>query len=81
MFSGLTYDAANMTLERFGFVGTDKKCYWGLIGVQWIKPLPIWQILPNSTEGVEQPEVKNDEKAEEEKPQEEETKKPEWKPP
>lgn len=38
--------AKEITLERFGFVGTGKECYWGLIGVLWVKPLPIHQILP-----------------------------------
>lgn len=39
------FTAANseITLERFGFIGHDKKCYWGLFGVMWIKPLPVWQ--------------------------------------
>jgi hypothetical protein len=24
-------------------VGWDRKCYWGLFGVQWVKPLPVYQ--------------------------------------
>lgn len=38
-----------MTLERFGFIGMDKKCFWGSIGVLWKRPLPVEQILPNSS--------------------------------
>jgi hypothetical protein len=30
-----------MTLERFGFIGMDKKCFWGMIGVEWLTPLKI----------------------------------------
>ena len=41
-----TYVAAEMTLERFGFIGTDKKCFWGMTGVFWLKPLKVDQILP-----------------------------------
>ena len=33
-----------MTLERFGFIGTDKKCFWGMVGVKWITPLKVEQI-------------------------------------
>ena len=32
-------------LSRFGFIGSDKQCYWGLIAVHWIKPLPVSQQL------------------------------------
>ena len=32
-----------MDLSRFGFIGTDEKCYWGLIGVLWKRPLPVFQ--------------------------------------
>ena len=35
----------SITLSRFGFVGWDMKCYWGLFGVQWVKPLPVYQEL------------------------------------
>ena len=38
-----------MTLERFGFIGMDKRCFWGSIGVLWKRPLPVDQILPNIT--------------------------------
>lgn len=38
------WKSKDITLARFGFVGWDKKCYWGLFGVQWVKPLPIFQI-------------------------------------
>lgn len=30
-----------MDLSRFGLIGQDKKCFWGLIGVLWKKPLGI----------------------------------------
>ena len=44
---GHTYMESNkkITLSRFGFIGWDEKCYWGLFGVMWVKPLPIWQQL------------------------------------
>ena len=35
------YDAKTMTLERFGFIGTDKRCYWGMVGVKWLTPLKV----------------------------------------
>ena len=53
MYSNLDYDATTMTLERFGFIGMDKRCYWGSIGVLWKRPLPVEQILPNNTVEVE----------------------------
>ena len=34
-----------MDLSRFGFIGSDKACYWGLIAVLWQKPLPVAQEL------------------------------------
>ena len=43
--SSQTYDPATMTLERFGFIGTDKKCFWGMVGVKWLTPLKVEQIL------------------------------------
>lgn len=46
MYSNLDYDPESMTLERFGFIGMDKKCFWGSIGVLWKRPLPVEQILP-----------------------------------
>ena len=49
MYSNLDYDAETMTLERFGFIGMDKRCFWGAIGVLWKRPLPVLQILPNAT--------------------------------
>ena len=49
MYSGLDYDDATMTLERFGFIGMDRQCFWGSIGVLWKRPLPVEQILPNTT--------------------------------
>ena len=53
MYSNLDYDATTMTLERFGFIGMDKRCFWGSIGVLWKRPLPVEQILPNATVEVE----------------------------
>ena len=53
MYSNLDYDADTMTLERFGFIGMDKRCFWGSIGVLWKRPLPVEQILPNTTVEVE----------------------------
>lgn len=41
MYSNLDYDANTMTLERFGFIGMDKKCFWGSIGILWKRPLPV----------------------------------------
>ena len=49
MYSNLDYNPETMTLERFGFIGMDKKCFWGSIGVLWKRPLPVEQILPNNT--------------------------------
>jgi hypothetical protein len=49
MYTGLDYDDSTMTLERFGFIGMDKRCFWGSIGVLWKRPLPVDQILPNNT--------------------------------
>ena len=55
MYSGLDYDDSTMTLERFGFIGMDKRCFWGSIGVLWKRPLPVEQILPNTTAQVAMP--------------------------
>ena len=41
-----TWDPETMTLERFGFIGTEKKCFWGMVGVKWITPLKVEQIIP-----------------------------------
>ena len=49
MYSNLDYNDQTMTLERFGFIGMDKRCFWGAIGVLWKRPLPVQQILPNTT--------------------------------
>ena len=49
MYANLDYNEATMTLERFGFIGMDKRCFWGSIGVLWKRPLPVDQILPNMT--------------------------------
>ena len=56
MYSNLDYDANTMTLERFGFIGMEKKCFWGSIGVLWKRPLPVEQILPNTTIEVNPPQ-------------------------
>lgn len=29
--------------SHFGLIGHDYDCFWGLYGVFWIKPLPVWQ--------------------------------------
>ena len=34
--AGRTVDLKTMTLERFGFIGMDKKCFWGMVGVNWV---------------------------------------------
>ena len=39
--AGHEYKEDTMTLERFGFIGTDKKCFWGMVGVKWITPLKV----------------------------------------
>ena len=44
LHAGKLYKAEEMTLERFGFIGTDKKCFWGMVGVKWITPLKVEQI-------------------------------------
>lgn len=41
MYSNLDYDPSTMTLERFGFIGMEKRCFWGSIGVLWKRPLPV----------------------------------------
>ena len=41
MYANLDYNGETMTLERFGFVGMDKRCFWGNIGVLWKRPLPV----------------------------------------
>merc|ERR1719263_143277 len=42
----IKYDATKMTLERFGFIGESKQCYWGMTGVEWVTPLKVSQIKP-----------------------------------
>lgn len=49
MNAGQNYDAASMTLERFGFIGMNKKCFWGMIGVEWITPLKVTQLKSGPT--------------------------------
>ena len=41
MYANLDYNAETMTLERFGFIGMDRRCFWGSIGVLWKRPLPV----------------------------------------
>ena len=48
MYANLDYNPDTMTLERFGFIGMDRKCYWGSIGVLWKRPLPVEQIMPTN---------------------------------
>ena len=49
MYGNIDYNAETMTLERFGFIGMNKRCFWGSIGLLWKRPLPVEQILPNIT--------------------------------
>ena len=51
MHAGKDYDAKTMTLERFGFIGMDKKCFWGMVGVEWLTPLKVNQIKPGKGNG------------------------------
>merc|ERR1719454_836219 len=30
-----------MTLERFGFIGMNRECFWGMTGVKWVTPLKV----------------------------------------
>ena len=41
MYANIDYNADTMTLERFGFIGMDRRCFWGNIGVLWKRPLPV----------------------------------------
>lgn len=58
MNAGKAYDAKSMTLERFGFIGMDKKCFWGMVGVEWITPLKIEQIKPGAAKPKPKPAPK-----------------------
>lgn len=49
------FAAGKITLERFGLIGTDEQCFWGMIGVHWKKPLPVWQIKGPQTKGTKAP--------------------------
>ena len=31
----------SMTLERFGFIGMNRECFWGMTGVKWVTPLKV----------------------------------------
>lgn len=60
MYANVDYNPETMTLERFGFIGMDKKCYWGSIGVLWKRPLAVEQILPErNLKPYREPEVMN----------------------
>lgn len=48
MYAGRNYDPKSMTLERFGFIGMEKKCFWGMVGVEWITPLKVTQLKPGA---------------------------------
>ena len=37
----MRYTPSTMDLSRFGLIGTEKKCFWGMIGVLWKKPLGL----------------------------------------
>lgn len=43
-----TVNWKELDLSRFGFIGSDKLCYWGLIAVLWQKPLPVLQVKTQS---------------------------------
>lgn len=45
---GEQFNKDTMTLERFGFIGTNKKCFWGMVGVKWVTPLKVEQIKPKT---------------------------------
>ena len=49
IFDHRTFDPKTMTLHRFGMIGWNKDCFWGMTGVMWIQPLQVNQIVPHST--------------------------------
>ena len=49
IFDHRTFDPKTMTLHRFGMIGWNKDCYWGMTGVMWIQPLQVNQIKPHVT--------------------------------
>lgn len=51
LHSGRSFNPGTMTLERFGLIGMDRKCYWGCIGVLWKRPLPVEKVLPHNGGG------------------------------
>lgn len=59
VYSGLDYNENTMTLERFGFIGMDKECYFGSIGMLWKFPLLSEMIMPEpmATGNTEGPKV------------------------
>lgn len=60
-----TIQWTQLDLSRFGMIGTEEKCYWGLIAVHWLKPLPVHQELSGPKEAAEE---KKEEDKEEEPP-------------
>ena len=48
LYANMTYDPETMTLERYGYIGMDKRCFWGMVGVKWMTPLKVNQIHPKS---------------------------------
>ena len=51
IFDHRTFDPKTMTLHRFGMIGWNKDCFWGMTGVMWIQPLQVNQIVPHATNG------------------------------
>merc|ERR550514_2495654 len=49
IFDHRTFDPKTMTLHRFGMIGWNKDCFWGMTGVMWIQPLQVNQIVPHAT--------------------------------
>ena len=56
MFANIDYNNQTMTLERFGFIGMDKKCFWGSIGVLWKRPLMVEQLKPTDNQTLQIPQ-------------------------
>jgi hypothetical protein len=51
IFDHRSFDPKTMTLHRFGMIGWNKDCYWGMTGVKWIQPLQVNQIVPHKHTG------------------------------
>ena len=58
MYAGKNYDPKTMTLERFGFIGMEKKCFWGMVGVEWLTPLKVTQLKPGTASATHKPAPK-----------------------